>query len=133
MKKIKILWVDDDENFGPGVHLRYEDDLADIGIALINPKPHLLLKNGNYLHETVLTHEPDIIMMDHNLDDVMINGANLIISIRHINHDTPIIYYSSEMSQGLIEFVKNENNVSAIQRGEVESSFFTLIKKHFAT
>lgn len=131
MKKIKILWVDDDDNFGPGVNLRYEDDLLDIDIELINPKPHLLLKSGEYVYETVLTHKPDLIMMDHNLEDVKINGANLVIGIRHINNDTPIIYYSSEMSKELMKLVQDENNVTAMQRTDVESSFFTLIQKFF--
>tara|TARA_R110002126_G_scaffold75715_1_gene188916 strand:- start:316 stop:717 length:402 start_codon:yes stop_codon:yes gene_type:complete len=130
MKKIKILWVDDDGNFGPGVHLRYEDDLKEIGIELVNPKHHLILKSGEYVYETVRTHEPDLIMMDHNLEDVKINGGNLVVGIRLINNEIPIIYYSSEMNSDLMKLVEDENNVTSMQRTEVESSFFTLIKKY---
>ncbi len=131
MRKVKVLWVDDDSNFGPGVQLRYEDELLDLGIELSDPNPHLNLKNGEYVHETVANHEPDLIMMDHNLEDVVINGANLINSIRFVNHDTPIIYYSSEMDESLINLIKDENNVTSMKRGEVESSFFTIIHKFF--
>lgn len=132
MKKIKVLWVDDDPNFGPGVHLRYEDDLLELNIELTDPNPNLNLQNGEFVHDTINLQQPDLIMMDHNLEDVKINGANLIRSIRFLNHDTPIIYYSSEMSDSLINLIKDENNITSMQRGDVESSFFTLIKKLFS-
>ncbi len=132
MRKLKVLWVDDNINFGPGIHLRYEDDLLNINVELIDPKPHLVLINGEYVNGTIVTHQPDLVMMDHNLDDVKINGANLIINIRHIDSKVPIIYYSTEMNDALKELVQDENNVKAMQRGDVESSFFTLIKKEFS-
>lgn len=131
MKKVKVLWVDDNTDFGPGIHLRYEDDLLNIGIELIDPNPSLILNGGEHVNGTVVTHEPDLIMMDHNLDDLQINGAFLIVNIRQINNDTPIIYYSTEMNDELIQLVKDEHNVVSMQRGDVESSFFTIIKNTF--
>lgn len=128
MRELKILWVEDDEKFGPSIHFRIEDSLIQNGIKLTEP---ILLGNGEGVWETVRDLEPDIIMMDHNLEDVIINGANLVIEIRFHNNETPIIFYSSEMGEKLSNLVKNENEVYISKRADVHSELERLISDRF--
>ena len=46
-------------------------------------------------------------------------------SVDELHHDSKI--WVSE-----INLIKDENNITSMQRGDVESSFFTLIKKLFS-
>lgn len=128
MRELKILWVEDDEKFGPSIHYRIEDDLAKKGISLLYPQ---LLGSGEGVWETVRDWEPDIIMMDHNLEDVTINGANLVVEVRFHNNDTPIIFYSSEMGVKLANLVKSENEVYISKRADVHSELERLIENKF--
>ena len=125
MKQLKILWVEDDLNFGDSIHLRIKREITKLGFEFSSVEK---LTNGNHVSDTVRDWQPDIIMMDHNLDDVLINGANLIIQIRFQNHDTLIVYYSSEMDQRLIELVQNENKVFASSRDNVADELLKLLQ-----
>ena len=128
MKELTILWVEDDEKFGPSIHFRIEDSLLENGIKLTEPQ---ILTNGNGVWETVRIWEPDIIMMDHNLEDVIINGANLIIEIRLHNEDIPIIFYSSEMDEKLANLVINEEEIYISKRADVHAQLERLIAEKF--
>lgn len=130
MNKIKILWIEDDLDFGPSIHFRIEDELADNKIQISGCE---LLKNGDGMRNIVRDWKPDVIMMDHNLEDVRINGANLIAEIRLYDHDTPIIYYSSEMDEQLISLVKDEHKVFSTGRKEVHNELTTLLIKEFTS
>lgn len=129
MRKLKILWVEDDDKFGPSIHFRIEDDLTKKNITLEEPE---LLQSGDGVWETVRDLQPDIIMMDHNLEDVIINGANLVVEIRFHNNDTPIIFYSSEMGAKLANLVANENEVYTSTRADVHSELERLILSSFS-
>ena len=126
---IKLLWVEDDLKFGPSVHFRIEGELGKISVKLSKPE---LLEDGQHVWITVRDWKPDIIMMDHNLSDVRINGANLITEIRFHNNDTPIIFYSSEMDNKLMELVEGHSNVITSTRGDVHSELVRLISEKFA-
>ncbi|WP_138431353.1 response regulator [Fodinibius saliphilus] len=128
MNEIKIFWIEDDLTFGNTVHLRIEDELEDNGISLADPE---LSKNGDGFRNVMRDWEPDIIMMDHNLDNVRVNGANLIVEIRLYDNDTPIIFYSSEMDQTLTDMVDGEQNIKISQRNNVHDELLTLILKEF--
>lgn len=128
MKKINILWVEDDEKFGPSIHFRIEDELKKMKIELEEPE---LLQDGKHVWDSVRDLQPDIIMMDHNLQDVLVNGANLIIEIRFHNNETPIIFYSSEMGPMLINMVQGENEVYTCPRKDVSTELLRLIKEKF--
>lgn len=127
MKKIKILWVEDDPNFPKSVLLRLKSDLNKIGVEIEEEK----LTDGNYVWETVRDWKPDIIMMDHNLESVQTNGALLVLEIVFVqNHDgTPIIFYSSAMDEKLVGLVNNANNVSPTGRDEVHTELLLAIKR----
>lgn len=125
MQQLKVLWVEDDLNFGDSIHLRIKREVTRLGFELSVIEK---LTNGNHVSDTVRDLQPDIIMMDHNLDNVLINGANLIIQIRFQNHDTPIVYYSSEMDQRLIELVRNENKVFPSSRDNVADELLKLLQ-----
>ena len=128
MKELKLLWVEDDEKFGPSIHFRIEDGLLSNGIKLSEPQ---LLKSGDGVWETVRIWQPDIIMIDHNLEDVLINGANLVVEIRLHDNDLPIIFYSSEMDEKLANLVVNENQVYTSKRADVHSELERLIFRLF--
>ena len=106
-----------------------EEELNEIDVELSKPE---LLENGEHVWITVRDWKPDIIMMDHNLSDVRINGANLITEIRFHNNDTPIIFYSSEMDEKLMELVEGHDNVVTSTRGDVHSELIRLVKEKFA-
>lgn len=125
MKKLKLLWIDNDENFGPSIQLRVAEDTAKLGYHFEEPET---LIDGQYVWETVRDWKPDIIMMDHNLEDVKINGANLIIEIRFHNQDTPIIFYSSGMDERLLGLVENENAVYPSTRDDVGAELISLLR-----
>lgn len=129
MRKLKILWVEDDVNFGPSIHFRIEDNVRDLGLEFQEPE---LLQNGNFVWDTVRDLKPDIIMMDHNLEDVNTNGALLTTEIRFHNNETPIIYYSSEMGPKLMELVKGESNVFTSTRSDVSVELLRLLTNKFA-
>lgn len=128
MQKLKVLWVEDDIKFGPSIHYRIEDELKEVEITLATPE---LLTDGKDVWVMVRDWKPNIIMMDHNLEDVKINGANLIVEIRFHDHDTPIIYYSSEMDDRLKKLVEGEHKVYICSRPDVPSELIRLIKEHF--
>lgn len=130
MKNVKLLWIEDDANFGPSIHYRIEDELQQNNIILDEPE---ILQNGNYVWDTVRDLKPDIIMMDHNLQDVRVNGANLIIEIRFQNNETPIIFYSSEMGPTLMNLVNGEHKVFTTTRADVHSELMRLVISEFAT
>ncbi len=129
MRKLKVLWVEDDLNFGNSIHFRIGDDCNEMGIELEDPE---LLQNGNYVWDTIRDLKPDIIMMDHNLEDVRINGSNVIVEIRFLDNETPIIFYSSEMDGRLMKLVEGENKVYTSTRADVHSELLRLIRKEFA-
>lgn len=129
MKLVKIAWIEDDLEFGPSIHFRIEDELYENGIELDQPE---LLRNGQRMRPVIRDWKPNVIMMDHNLEDVRINGANLIAEIRLYDHETPIIYYSSEMDEQLIELVKGEHKVYSTGRNEVHNELLSHLIKEFA-
>lgn len=75
--------------------------------------------------------KPDIVMMDHNLEDVTINGANLITEIRFHNNELPIIFYSSEMGPELIAMVDGYDEVYTSPRNDTQDELLRLIKNKF--
>ena len=125
MKQLKVLWVEDDLNFADSIHLRIKREVTKLGFEFSSVEK---LTNGNNVSDTVRDWQPNIIMMDHNLDNILINGANLIIQIRFQNHETPIIYYSSEMDQRLIKLVQNENKVFPSSRDNVADEILKLLQ-----
>lgn len=125
MKKIRLLWVDDDIEFGPSIHFRIIEDALKLGFEFEEPET---LEGGEYVWDTVRDWKPDIIMMDHNLDDVRLNGANLIIEIRFHNTNTPIVFYSSEMDDKLIKLVEDEANVYPSIRDDVGAELLKLLQ-----
>jgi CheY-like chemotaxis protein len=125
MKNLKILWVDDNVTFGPSIHVRIKSEVVKLGFNLAEIET---LQNGKYVWDTVRDWKPDIIMMDHNLDDVKINGANLIIEIRFHNNETPIIFYSSEMDDKLISLIDDEVRVYPSTRDDVGAELLHLIQ-----
>lgn len=127
MKKLKILWVEDDPNFPGSVKFRIKKFLNDNDIQFDEE----FLTNGAFVWDIVRDWKPDIIMMDHNLDDVTINGANLIIEIRFHNNDTPIIFYSSEMDERLAQIAKLDDNIFISSRGDVPDELVRLILNKF--
>jgi DNA-binding response OmpR family regulator len=130
MRKLKILWVEDDGTYPASVHLRTKRELTLLKIELDDP---IILTSGHYVWETVRDEKPDIILIDHNLEDVMINGANIIIEIRFHNNETPIIYYSSEMSTTLMKLVDDEYKVHTALRQDLESDIVRIITEEFTT
>jgi DNA-binding NarL/FixJ family response regulator len=124
MRTLRILWVEDDNHFPDSVIFKIEEELTTLEVQI---EENRCLKNGNGVWEEVRDWQPHIIMMDHNLEDVKKNGASLIIEIRYHNHDTPIIFYSSEMGPNLIELVKGENKVFPSGRDDVGAEMIRLI------
>lgn len=129
MTPIKVLWIEDDIKFGPSIHFRVEQELLELGVELVEPE---LLTNGDHVSSTVRDWKPQLIMVDHNLEVVSTNGAILIREIRFQDHDTPIIFYSSEMGKDLIDLVKGEHEVYTSTRGDVHSELIRLAASKFA-
>ncbi len=50
MRKLKILWVEDDLNFGPSIHFRIDGELEKLNIQLDEPE---LLQDGKYIWDTI--------------------------------------------------------------------------------
>lgn len=128
MKNIKVLWVDDETTFGDSIHFRIEDELLekDITLEIVDN-----LSGGTHVWATVRDLKPDLIMMDHNLEDVIINGANLVAEIRHLNDKTPIIFYSTEMGTTLMNLVNGYDRVYTSTRLDVHSEMVRLILQEF--
>jgi DNA-binding response OmpR family regulator len=128
MKKIKLLWVEDDINFPKSIHFRIGSDVRKLGYELMEPD---ILPNGQYMWDTIRDFPPDMIMMDHNLEDVNTNGALLTTEIRFRNNDTPIIYYSSEMGPSLIDLVRGERKVYTSTRNSVPEEIIRVLGLEF--
>ncbi len=128
MSSLKILWIEDDPTFPGSVTYRMKGSLRSLDITFQEE----ILNNGLHVWETVRDWKPDIIMMDHNLEDVSVNGANLIVQIRFHDNDTPIIFYSSEMGANLIEMIDDHNEIYTSPRGDVSDELLRLIQSKFA-
>jgi CheY-like chemotaxis protein len=127
MKKLKVLWVEDDPNFPSSVIFRIRKFLTENNIEFVEE----YLTNGKHVWDVVRDWQPDLIMMDHNLDDVTINGANLIVHIRIHSNETPIIFYSSEMGPILVKMVEKENEVYVTSRTDIHEEIIRLMKLKF--
>jgi hypothetical protein len=128
MKSLRVLWVEDDASYPESMHLRTKKELANIGIELLYP---IVLTDGEFVWDTVRDHDPEVIFIDHNLEDVRVNGANLIVEIRFHNNETPIIYYSSEMCDLLMKLVEKEHKVHTALRQDLHSDIVRIIKQEF--
>jgi|SRR5665647_995987 len=128
MRKLTVLWIEDDSSYPESMHLRVKKELASLDLEFDNP---IVLTDGEFVWETVRDHQPDIIFVDHNLEDVKVNGANLIIVIRFHNNETPIIYYSSEMSDKLMKLVEKEHKVHTALRQDLHSDLIRIISQEF--
>jgi len=124
MKKIKILWVEDNPDFADSICLRIKGNLRNNNIELEQIEKQT---NGTHVYNTVRDWEPNLILMDHNLDDSKFNGANLIIEIRFLNAEIPIIYYSSEMNERLTNLVSGEKNIICCVRDSVGDEILGLL------
>ena len=129
MRKLTVLWIEDDSSYPESMHLRVKKELASLDLEFDKP---IVLTDGEYVWETVRDYQPDIIFIDHNLEDVKVNGANLIIVIRFHNNETPIIYYSSEMSDKLMKLVEKEHKVHTALRQDLHSDLIRIISQEFA-
>ena len=127
MKNLKVLWIEDDPKFPGSIIFRIQRQLKSLNVEFQEE----ILVNGTHVSDTVRDWKPDLILMDHNLQDVTINGANLIIQIRVHDHTTPIIFYSSEMDQNLIEMVDGESDVFTSPRGDLADEILRLIQNKF--
>jgi len=126
--EIKLLWVDDDTEFGPAIEFRLNTTLVVKNLELVHVD---LLQDGNFIWETVRQLKPHIVMMDHNLQDVKRNGANFITEIRLHDNELPIIFYSSEMGPALMQLVQGENRVFTSTRNDVHAELMRLISAEF--
>jgi len=129
MKNLKLLWVEDDANFPESVIYRLNRSLEILNVSFIQDT----LTNGKNVWEVVRDWQPDIIMMDHNLEDISVNGAELIVHIRFHNNYTPIIFYSSEMGPSLTNMVKGESEIYISPRGDVSDELLRLVQDKFAS
>jgi DNA-binding response OmpR family regulator len=129
-EKLRILFIEDEPGFPESVLFRIHQELKDFGVEYEEPE---ILTDGEYVWETVRDWKPHIIMMDHNLENVKINGANLIIEIRFHNNETPIIFYSSEMDQRLMNLVDDEPEVYPSTREDVNTELLAQIKRLVTT
>ena len=131
MIKIKILWVEDDPHFANSVLLRLRTSLNQMNVEVDEEK----LKDGNFFWETVRDWKPNVIMLDHNLESVQTNGAQLVLELRFVqNHNnTPIIFYSSAMDEQLIGKVSSAINVSPTGRDEVHTELLLAVQRLIST
>ena len=102
MINLKVLWVEDEDNYPDSINYRLENELNALSVNITNIE---IIKTGRDVWIMVRDWKPDIVMMDHNLEDVTINGANLITEIRFHNNELPIIFYISEKGPELIALV----------------------------
>ena len=127
MKKLKILWVEDVAGYAESLKFRMDDDLKKIGFEF-TVDPH---QNGNNVSITVRDWEPDIILVDFNLEEISKNGDWVIREIRFQQHETPIIFYSSVMDSTIQNLVSGEHNVFPTHRDDLINEIFRLLESSF--
>jgi DNA-binding response OmpR family regulator len=127
-EKIRVLFIEDDTRFPLSVFIRIQADIINLGLEF---EDHEILPTGEYVWETVRDWKPHVIMMDHNLDNIKRNGADLIIEIRFVqNHDdTPIVFYSSEMDESLKALVASASNTVSVHRQEAHNELLAVITR----
>lgn len=128
MINLKVLWVEDEDNYPDSINYRLENELNALSVNITNIE---IIKTGRDVWIMVRDWKPDIVMMDHNLEDVTINGANLITEIRFHNNELPIIFYSSEMGPELIAMVDGYDEVYTSPRNDTQDELLRLIKNKF--
>ncbi|MFA9192700.1 response regulator [Flavobacterium sp. FZUC8N2.13] len=87
--KIKLFLVDDDALFLKSMEIEFME-LADFSIETY-PTGELCLEN--------LSHEPDVIILDYQLDGIeksAMNGLQTLDKIKAFNQDIPVIMLSSQ-------------------------------------
>lgn len=87
--KIKLFLVDDDALFLKSMEIEFME-LADFSIETY-PTGELCVEN--------LSHEPDVIILDYQLDGIeksAMNGLETLDKIKAFNQDIPVIMLSSQ-------------------------------------
>ena len=118
MRVIKLLWIDDMENWA---------NSAQKNLELISPKYDIQLKvicatNGEDLDiiQKIEHYDFDAIVMDYHMEPF--NGDKYIREIRYEEHleHVPILFYSQDNSTNLSEIVGDLKNIITVYRPNLE-------------
>jgi len=118
MKTLKILWIDDMENWARS---------AQSNLELIAPKNMIKLNivsaaNGEDFDilQKIEQYDFDVIVMDYHMEPF--NGDKYIQEIRYVEHleHIPILFYSQDNSTDLKALVSDLANVITVYRPNLE-------------
>ncbi len=121
--KIKLFLVDDDAVFLKSLEIEFHLE-ADFEIETY-PTGELCIEN--------LSHSPDVIILDYNLDGIeknAMNGMETLDKIKAINPDIPVIMLSS---QDKIEVAVNCMHHKAFDYVVKSETAFTRLQKAITT
>lgn len=121
--KIKLFLVDDDALFLKSMEIEFME-LADFSIETY-PTGELCVEN--------LSHEPDVIILDYQLDGIeksAMNGLETLDKIKAFNQDIPVIMLSS---QDKIEVAVNCMHHKAFDYVVKSETAFIRLQKNITT
>lgn len=116
MKNIKLLWIDDMENWATSAqsNLILIGSLNEIKITVVPAR------NGEDIIQQCMMFNFDGIIMDYNMEPN--NGDKYIAEVRFEQHleQIPIIFYSQDNNVDLDKLVSGLANIVTVFRGNLE-------------
>lgn len=116
MKTIKLLWIDDMENWASSAqdNLKIISKKYDITLNIIPAR------NGENVVQQLMMFDFDAVIMDFHMEPF--NGDKYIRDIRaeeHLEH-IPILFYSQDNSTDISSVIHGLRNVTTIYRPNLE-------------
>lgn len=149
MKKkcLNVVWVEDVKISQKSIWFSLEPDLKKLGIELNITWQDSGRGVASLIHEKNCDRGRDgynsvdiidLLIVDYNLEEtleenqkVALNGLEVIVEVRQIDHEIPVLFYTGNSMADLNDLIAGENNVHCSHRDDINTNIIRLIQDYF--